>query len=53
MPVSSEAQWRFMQAIAHGWKPKRKKGPSQKVAKEYLAHGHPKGLPKRKSRINR
>lgn len=41
-----------MAAVAHGWKPKRKKGPSVAVAKEFVAHGKPKNLPKRKSRIN-
>lgn len=25
-----------MQAVAHGWKPKGKKVPSKKVAKEFL-----------------
>ena len=37
MPSKSEKQHRFMEAIAHGWKPKGKKGPSKKVAKEFVA----------------
>jgi len=48
MPVESKSQWRLMQAIAHGWRPRRKKGPSMTVAKEFVAHGKPKGLPERK-----
>lgn len=38
MPSKSAAQHRFMQAIAHGWKPKGRKGPSLRVAREFVAH---------------
>jgi hypothetical protein len=37
MPSSSKKQHRFMQAIAHGWHPSGKKGPSESVAKEFVA----------------
>lgn len=34
-----------MQAIAHGWKPKSKKGPSKEQAKEYIHSQSSKSLP--------
>lgn len=38
MPVKSAAQFRFMQAMAHGKKKKGKgAGPSPEVAKEFLS----------------
>ncbi len=37
MPFKSPAQARLMRARAHGWKPDRIKGPSVKVAKEFVA----------------
>lgn len=37
MPAKSEKQFKFMQGIAHGMKPKKgKHGPSMKVAKEIV-----------------
>ena len=50
MPSKSAAQHKFMEAIAHGMKP-RKGGPSVEVAKEFVAadaHAKPpKKKPKR------
>lgn len=37
MPSTSPKQHRLMEAIAHGAKPKKGKGPSKKVAREYVA----------------
>jgi hypothetical protein len=37
MPSTSAKQHRFMEAIAHGMKPKKGKGPSVAVAKEFVA----------------
>lgn len=37
MPSKSAKQHRFMEAIAHGMKPKGGKGPSLAVAKEFVA----------------
>lgn len=37
MPSKSPAQAKLMRAVAHGWKPDRMKGPSRKVAKEFVA----------------
>lgn len=37
MPSTSPKQHRLMEAIAHGAKPKKDKGPSRKVAREYVA----------------
>lgn len=37
MPSKSPAQAKLMRAVAHGWKPKRIKGPSRKVAKEFVS----------------
>lgn len=36
MPSKSAKQHRFMEAVAHGMKPKKGKGPSVKVAKEFV-----------------
>lgn len=36
MPSKSKAQHNFMEAIAHGAKPKSGKGPSPAVAKEFV-----------------
>jgi len=35
MPSKTAKQARFMAACAHGWKPKGKKCPPMKVAKEF------------------
>ena len=45
MPAKSGKQYRFMQAIAHGAEPKSGNGPSQAVAKEFVA-----ATPKRKKK---
>lgn len=37
MPFKSKKQARFIRAIAHGWKPGKKKGPSQAVARKLMA----------------
>lgn len=37
MPSKSAKQAKLMRAVAHGWKPSRIKGPSRKVAKEFVA----------------
>lgn len=37
MPSRSKKQARLMRAVAHGWKPTRIKGPSRKVAREFVA----------------
>lgn len=42
MPAKSEKQYKFMQAIAHGMKPRKGVGPSEAVAKEFVKHGPPK-----------
>jgi len=39
MPVKSEKQRRFFEAIAHGAKPKGGLGPSKEVAQKFLSHG--------------
>lgn len=36
MPAKSAKQYRFMQGIAHGMKPKSGKGPSPEVAREFI-----------------
>ena len=41
MPAKSAKQYKFMQAIAHGMKPKKGIGPSAKVAKEIVSKGKP------------
>jgi hypothetical protein len=37
MPSKTKKQAKFMQAVAHGFKPDRKKGPPVAVAKEFVA----------------
>ena len=37
MPSKSAKQHRFMEGIAHGMKPRSGKGPSVKVAQEFVA----------------
>ena len=36
MPSKSPAQAKLMRAVAHGWKMPGGKGPSQKVAREFM-----------------
>ncbi len=58
MPDTTYKQHRFMQAVEHGFKPTREKGPSKAVAKEFLAadksagkfQGHPGRLEKLRSK---
>jgi len=38
VPSKSKAQHNFMEAIAHGEKPKSGHGPSKKVAEEFVKH---------------
>jgi hypothetical protein len=47
MPATSKAQFRFMQAAAHG--SAKVKGLSQAKAAEYVAGQSPKGLPEKAS----
>ena len=51
MPTVSRAQQRMMQAIAHGAKPKGGKGPSRKVAQEFVRADHARGAAKLPERI--
>lgn len=37
MPSTSKKQAKLMRAVAHGWKPTRIKGPTRKVAREFVA----------------
>jgi len=37
MPSKSKKQHNFMEMIAHGGKPRSGKGPSKKVAQEFVA----------------
>jgi hypothetical protein len=37
MPSTSDKQHRFMEAVAHGWKPSHEEGPSVDVAKDFVA----------------
>jgi hypothetical protein len=46
MPAVSKAQFRFMQAVAHG--EIKKKGLSKRQAAEFVAGQSPKKLPERK-----
>ena len=48
MPAKSKAQFRFMQAVAHGTA--RKEGPTKAQAREFVAGQSPKGLPARKGK---
>jgi hypothetical protein len=41
----------MMQAIAHGSKPKSGHGPSQKIAKEFVAADHARGAAKLPERV--
>jgi hypothetical protein len=36
MPSKTKKQAKFMQAVAHGFKPTNKKGPPVSVAKEFV-----------------
>lgn len=36
MPATSGKQYRFMQGIAHGMKPRKGPGPSPEVAREFI-----------------
>ena len=36
MPAKSAKQYRFMQGIAHGMKPRKSHAPSPEVAKEFI-----------------
>lgn len=47
MPARSKAQFKLMKAIAEGTYPSGYRGISKKVAKEFIDHQSPKGLPKR------
>jgi hypothetical protein len=47
MPATSKAQFRFMQAVAHG--SAKAPGLSKSKAAEYVSGQSPKGLPEKKS----
>jgi len=47
MPAKSKSQFRLMKAIAEGTYPSGYRGISKKVAKEFVDHQSPKGLPKK------
>ena len=50
MPAKSKAQFRYMEMVAHGGKPRSGGGPSKAVAKEYVsATASPKSLPEKVS----
>ena len=54
MPAKSKAQFRFMEAVAHGMKPKGGKGPSVSQAKEFVAATPSyKALPAKKGKTNK
>jgi len=36
LPAKSAAQYKFMAGVAHGMKPNKGIGPSEKVAKEFV-----------------
>ena len=42
MPAKSQAQYRLMQMIAHGGKPRKGIGPSPQVAREFVMKTPPK-----------
>jgi len=46
MPSKSTKQHRYMEMIAHGGKPQSGKGPSVKVAKEFVAADKKRGKPR-------
>jgi len=50
MPAKSKAQFKLMKAIAEGTYPSGYRGISKKVAKEFVDHQSPKGLPSRKKK---
>ena len=51
MPATSKAQYRFMQAMLAGDKPKKgKKAPSKEVAREFTEGVKPSKLPERKKK---
>ena len=37
MPAKSKKQYRYMQAIAHGWEPDDGSGPSKEQAEEFVS----------------
>lgn len=47
MPAKSKAQFKLMKAIAEGTYPSGYRGISRKVAREFVNHQSPKGLPTR------
>lgn len=47
MPSKSKAQEKLMRAVAHGWHPDKFKGPTKKVAKEFVKADKAKRLTKR------
>ena len=47
MPARSKAQFKLMKAIAEGTYPSGYRGISKKVAKEFVDHQSPKGLPRK------
>lgn len=51
MPARSKAQFRLMQAVAHG--DAKVPGLSRGQAEEYIAGQSPKGLPERSKRVPR
>ena len=50
MPSKTKKQAKFMQAVAHGFKPTNKKGPPVSVAKEFVAADKGKRFKKDKGR---
>ena len=56
MPAKSKAQFKLMKAIAEGTYPSGYRGITKKVAKEFVDHQSPKGLPrkvKKKSKLTK
>lgn len=51
MPAKSKAQFRFMQAVAHGGL--KKEGLSKKEAKEYVKGQSSKDLPEKYSKLKK
>jgi hypothetical protein len=50
MPSRSNRQERFMRAVAHGWKPTRRKAPPKSVAEEFMRADQAKARRKRKGK---
>ena len=50
MPSKTAKQHRLMELIAHGGKPKSGKGPSVKVAKEFVQADKGKKFPAKKAK---